>query len=111
MAHDNGVGTRIRDARLARGMSRLDLARLMGVTSATVWNWETKGTRPGRSMIALIARVLGVSDGYMINGTEGGPVPTQRSYSEIIHQAQHEIALINGVPPSRVKITVEIMPA
>ena len=111
MAANTGLGGRVRDARLARRMSRGDFARLIGVTSTAVWNWETRGIHPRPSILPVIAKVLGVSESYLETGKDGDPTPRQRNYSEIISHAQYEIARLNGVPPSRIKITVEIMPA
>jgi len=46
-------------ARQAAKMSRGDLARLIGVTPATVGNWEAGRTKPQVDSLAQIARVLG----------------------------------------------------
>jgi transcriptional regulator with XRE-family HTH domain len=105
------LGTRIRDTRVARGMNRSDFARLVGVTPTAAWNWEVNGTQPRPGMLTAIARVLGTSESYLETGIHPGITPARRTYPEIIAQAQSEIALLNGVVPARVKITVEILAA
>src|SRR4051812_20515183 len=98
MVKDSSLGIRIREAREARHMSRSDFARLIGVTSTAVWNWEVHRAKPRAPMLDVISKVLGVAEPYLSTGS-GITQTEQRSASEIIHHAQFEIAQINGVPP------------
>ena len=51
----------IRELREARGWTQLDLAYKLGVTPATVYNWERGKYEPAASKLRLIAKVFEVS--------------------------------------------------
>jgi transcriptional regulator with XRE-family HTH domain len=51
----------IRELRHERGWSQHELAVRLGVTAATVYNWERGTNEPSASMYRRIARALGVS--------------------------------------------------
>jgi DNA-binding transcriptional regulator YiaG len=42
------LGERIRKARMDKGLKIKELARLIGVTSDTIINWEIRGVKPTR---------------------------------------------------------------
>jgi transcriptional regulator with XRE-family HTH domain len=65
------VGARIRDQREARKMSQAELAKLVGLSSAAIWNWETKGRVPRRQVLAKVAEALNVSEQYLAEGRNG----------------------------------------
>lgn len=45
--------------RMSRSMTQEDLARLMGVSRATVAMWETGRSQPRTAMLLSLARILG----------------------------------------------------
>lgn len=51
----------IRELRQARGWTQLELANRLGVTPATVYNWERGKYEPTASMFRRIAQAFGVS--------------------------------------------------
>ena len=51
----------IRDLRQARGWTQLELANALGVTPATVFNWERGRYEPKASQLRALARAFGVS--------------------------------------------------
>jgi transcriptional regulator with XRE-family HTH domain len=51
----------IRQLREARGWTQLDLAYRVGVTPATVYNWERGRYEPKASQLRALARVFEVS--------------------------------------------------
>jgi transcriptional regulator with XRE-family HTH domain len=65
------VGTRIRSARLARGMTQADLAEAVGVTRSAVAQWETDRAGQVRANLTRIAAVLGVSVQFLLEGHTG----------------------------------------
>src|SRR5436190_2224367 len=65
------ISQRISDTREARGISASELARLVGVTPTAVWNWEKNRTTPRRPALEQIAKVLGVTIGFLLTGTTG----------------------------------------
>ena len=52
--------TRLRQARIAAGLTQLELATRLGVTSTTVHMWEHGDRVPRASRVAAIAAVLGI---------------------------------------------------
>ena len=97
----NSFGDRLIALRTERGISQSRLATLLGITSTAVWNWEQQGVRPRPGMLAKLAKVLGVSQEYLLSGS--GPTG-KRTAAEIIRSAAEEIAALNGVPVGRVQI-------
>jgi transcriptional regulator with XRE-family HTH domain len=63
------MGKAIREARLRKDFSQLDLARRLGMTQGSVQFWESGLRRPQAHMILILSRVLGVTPGYLL-GTE-----------------------------------------
>ncbi len=51
----------IRELREERGWTQLDLANRLGVTPATVYNWERGKYEPKASQLRALARAFGVS--------------------------------------------------
>jgi transcriptional regulator with XRE-family HTH domain len=61
----------IRELREERGQTQLDLAVAVGVTPATVYNWERGKYEPKASQLRALARYFGVSmDDIAFEGEE-----------------------------------------
>ena len=69
------LGTRIRSARLAQGLTQDQLARAVGVTRSAVAQWETGRAGQVGSNLARIARVLGTSAAYLLSGEQEAGAP------------------------------------
>lgn len=65
-----GVGQRLEAARKARGMSRQALGLASGLTGQTVANIEVKGMIPRVDTVEMLAKVLGVTAGWLGFGVE-----------------------------------------
>ena len=64
----------IRELREDRGWTQLELANRLGVTPATVYNWERGKYEPTASKLRQIARVFEVSmDSIAIPGEDQEP--------------------------------------
>ena len=55
------LNKRIRELRIARGMSQVQFASALGVTKQCVSNWENDNIRPSVEMLIRIADCLGVT--------------------------------------------------
>lgn len=55
------MGERIRDLRMAQGMTQSDLAERMNVTDKAVSKWERNLSRPDIDSIPRLAEILGAS--------------------------------------------------
>lgn len=107
MAHVT-MASRMRKARLQRGLSRADFAALVGVSPTSIWLWEEKEMSPRPRLFAAITNALGVSESYLKTG-KGAPKATPANIAVIIRKAQVDIAKASGVPPNRVKLRVQYL--
>ena len=64
------AGTRIREARRARGLTQADLAAAVGVSRSAVAQWETDRAGQVTGNLARIAAVLGVPVAQLIAASE-----------------------------------------
>lgn len=62
------LGRRIRMARERVDMKQADLARRVGVISATAWRWEDGRMEPGLEQLRKIARETGADLGWLVSG-------------------------------------------
>jgi transcriptional regulator with XRE-family HTH domain len=109
MAKETNIGERIRSIREKRQMSASELARLVHVTPTAVWNWENSGTRPRQGALSSIARVLGVTNDFLLSGNAEA-APSGETVAEIIEEARSKIAKTTGFALERVKLHVELQP-
>ena len=79
---DVKVGKRVRETRVARGLSQSALAEQLGVSFQQVQKYERGSNRMGASRLADVAKILGVSIGYLFevedqgdDGRAGGFIP------------------------------------
>lgn len=61
---------RIREARMNKGLSRPELASILGYTRTAIYSWEEGITRPRASHLPHVASVLGVSVQDLLVGEE-----------------------------------------
>jgi len=55
----SNLGKRIKEKRLARGLTQAELAALVRVDRITVSNWERNRTEPKRLHLWMLQKVLG----------------------------------------------------
>jgi transcriptional regulator with XRE-family HTH domain len=108
----NKIGSRIRDAREARGMSAAELARLVKVSQTAVWNWEEKSRKPHSQTLIALAKVLGVSPEYLLHGNGSsttGLMKPKETVADVVEDARSRIAMLTGFAPEKVKLSVEFV--
>jgi len=66
----HNIGSRIRDARLDRGLTQDQLAARVGVSRSAVAQWETGRTGQVTGNLSRIARALEVNVEYLIYGED-----------------------------------------
>ena len=57
---------RIREIRMAKKMSQVELANILGVTKQSVSNWENDNIQPSIEMLIKLAKALSVSSDYLL---------------------------------------------
>lgn len=55
------LSERIRELRIAKSMSQVELAKKLGVTKQSVSNWENDNIQPSIEMLVKISKTLNVS--------------------------------------------------
>jgi transcriptional regulator with XRE-family HTH domain len=61
---------RLRNARLAQGLSQRELSRRSGIGEQQIWRYENEGNDPPSDILARIARILAVSSDYLLDLTD-----------------------------------------
>lgn len=65
------IGSRIKQARRAAGLSQVELAKAMGITRSACSQWESdQGTAPRRDRLERLALELGVSYQWLATGKD-----------------------------------------
>jgi len=84
----------IKQLRLARNLSQVDLAKKLGVTKQSISNWENNNIQPSIYMLIRLSNYFSVSTDYML-GLE------ERKFIEINglteRQLAHIMAVINDI--------------
>lgn len=80
----------IKQLRLARNLSQVDLAKALGVTKQSVSNWENNNIQPSIDMLIRISHFFSVSTDYML-GLE------ERKFIEINGLTETQLAHIRAV--------------
>ncbi len=88
------LNEKIRQIRLAKKLSQVELAELLGVTKQSVSNWENDNIQPSIDMLVKIAKTLSVSCDYLLGMDEKRYVDVS-SLSET--EIQHIQAIINDI--------------
>lgn len=88
------LSEKLREVRLARGISQVELAKLLGVTKQSVSNWENDNIQPSVEMLVKISKALSVSTDYLLE-------LDAKTYIEVTGLTAQEIshiqALINDI--------------
>jgi transcriptional regulator with XRE-family HTH domain len=81
----NTIADRIRDLRKAAGMTQAEFATKACVSRDKVTRWETGRKAPGVEALVMVARVLGTSMDWLVNGATAdvtGAGITEREFGE-----------------------------
>jgi transcriptional regulator with XRE-family HTH domain len=69
------IGTHLKSAREAAGVSQHKLARILGVTPQAISGWESGRSNPHTDRIPKIAKILGCSVNKLLTGEDDGAPP------------------------------------
>lgn len=70
------LGDKIRELRVAKGMTGTELGKVVGVGRGSVSSWETGDTRPDSDRLPILAAVLGTTVDHLLS--EGGTATTSK---------------------------------
>ena len=114
----HSFAARLKNLREERGLSKTKLGKNVGVSTTCVWNWEEGNTEPRPENLSSLAKVLGVStsflefgprvdQGHSVTEDQGDKKIIQLTLAEVIGDAKRRIALLAGIDPERVKISLD----
>ncbi len=101
------IGIRIKATREARGMSASAFAKLVGVSSTAVSNWENNSMEPRPASLTNIARALGVSTEYLQTGIDNGE-PVLEDPMSILERAKKELSDALRTAPENIKLVFSV---
>ena len=84
MAHvtDVHVGRRLREARLAKGMTQTDLGNALGVSFQQVQKYELGRNRISASRLFELSHILNVPPAFFFEGLENSPNESERALDD-----------------------------
>jgi len=72
------IGLRIQQARVAKGMTQGQLAKALGIDRGSVGRWETGRSVPRQVGVPKVAKVLGQSPDWLLEGS-GDWIPSMQN--------------------------------
>lgn len=102
-------GMRLRRLRTERAISQSHLARQLGVSKVTVWNWEKDTSTPRSQSLELLAEIFRCTVRELLFGSDGERYlddGEQGSLRETLEIYKARIAQIAGVSSEDVAITI-----
>ena len=111
MSSEVPIGRRIHDRREAKRISQAQLAKLVGKSPVTVWNWESKGRHPRPETLAKVAAALDVSEDFLSEAKEEktrrlSSLKKADSVTSLMENAKADIAELTGHDVSHIRIQV-----
>ena len=77
---------RLKKTRLEKGLSKGDLASMIGVHYSQIGRYENKGAQPSADVLAKLANSLGVSVDFLMNGTAENLANNSLSDKDLLNQ-------------------------
>ena len=84
------LGERIRQLRIGRGVSQVELADVLGVTKQSVSNWENNNIQPSIDMLLKLA-------GYFSDSTDSLLGLDDRTYLEVTGLSEEKLRHIQQI--------------
>ena len=91
------LGDHIRKKRLDLGLLQKDVAKIIGTTESTIWNWENNYATPSLFYIPKIIKFLGYVPFDTSNKTLSDKILI---YRKLLGMNQREFARLIGIDPS-----------
>jgi len=102
---DIHIGRRLRDARLARGLSQGLLGKKLGVSFQQVQKYESGANRIAGSRLWDISRVLEVPVGYFFEGclSSGAPASSEAAEAPLMRRSIELAKAIDAIEDETIK--------
>ncbi len=90
------LNERIRELRVASGLSQVELADKLGVSKQSVSNWENDNIQPSIDMLLKISRTFNVSTDFLLGEDNHRYIEVTKLTKSQIHHVQQIINDIAG---------------
>ncbi len=77
---------RLKQLRIEKGLSKSDLASLVGVHYSQIGRYEEKGATPSAEIMAKVSNSLGVSSDFLMNGSSSDFADGSLNDKELLNQ-------------------------
>ncbi|MXP27340.1 helix-turn-helix domain-containing protein [Porphyrobacter algicida] len=119
----SSLARRLKQLRLDRDLTRAELAEKSGISTPSIWAWETGRTVPRLQSLEILAKGLGVpvtelqiggspgmleSIGGMVESNEDGMDLRSIRLAELVEASKIQIAMLAGTTPDRVAISITL---
>ncbi len=105
----SGIGNRIKQKRLAKGLTQEQLAQATNKYTTQINSWENGRGAPNRTSLRILADALGISVADLTNeGSQQMEEVTSARVSELIGDAKAVISEALGIEPEACKLTLEV---
>lgn len=78
------LNQKVRELRLLRSMSQVELANVLGVTKQSVSNWENDNIQPSIEMLIKLSNYFGVSTDYLLGLEKNDTIDVSGLPSELV---------------------------
>lgn len=115
------LAARLKQLRIERDLTRAELAERSGISTPSIWAWETGRTVPRIGSLETLAKGLGVTVSELQIGVGDGPVelapaalmggsPDLRGsrLTDLVAASKAQIAALAGISSDRVTITIAL---
>lgn len=115
------LAARLKQLRLSRDLTRAELAERSGISTPSIWAWETGRTVPRLGSLETLAKGLGVPVSELQIGAgaalpemaslsigEGGGALGTARLADLVSASKAQIAALAGTTPDRVTITIAL---
>ena len=107
---ENCMAKKIKELRLARGLTLEQVATAVGVGKSTVRKWETGMiANMRRDKIAALAKALGVTPEYLMGWEEEQEQKISPDKPELTEREKMLLELFNKVPKERQELVLQMI--
>lgn len=100
------MGGRLSRARDALELSAAQLARRLGVQTATIQAWESDRSQPRANRLSMLAGVLNVSPSWLLYGV--GTAPQEDTRSEMARSLESQLERLKRLHEETAEIIAQI---
>jgi transcriptional regulator with XRE-family HTH domain len=100
------MGGRLSRARDALELSAAQLARRLGVQTATIQAWESDRSQPRANRLSMLAGVLNVSPSWLLYGV--GTAPQEDTRSEMARSLESQLERLKRLHEETAEIITQI---